>query len=70
MNDTVHEWNELILKITMTINEKYPELSKYLLEMPVTIPDEDDPEITIKNLKQYYTSLKVLLDKYILEHEI
>jgi hypothetical protein len=70
MNDTVHEWNELILKITMTINEKYPELSKYLLEMPVTIPDEDDPEITIKNLKQYYTSLKVILDKYILEHEI
>jgi hypothetical protein len=36
--------------------------------MPITIPDEKDPEITLKNLKTYYDSLKAMLDKYILEH--
>ncbi len=62
--------NAKILKITMTISEKYPELSKYIEEMPETIPDEKDPEITRKNLKGYYDSLNTMLNKYILEHQI
>lgn len=61
--------NAKILKITMTISEKYPELSKYIEEMPETIPDEKDPEITKKNLKGYYDSLNTMLNKYILEHQ-
>lgn len=60
--------NEEILAITLTIKDKYPELSKYLEEMPVTIPNIKDPEITRKNLKSYLESLKTLLNKYILEH--
>ena len=59
---------EEILAITLTIKDKYPELSKYLEEMPVTIPNIKDPEITRKNLKSYLESLKTLLNKYILEH--
>ena len=63
------ELNLEILKITMTIQEKYPELSEYLGEMPVTIPDAKSPEINIKNLRAYYDSLTSLLENYIRSHE-
>jgi len=62
------ELNSKILKITLKINDKYTELSKYLEEMPVTIPVEKKPEITLHNLSTYYESLDVLLKKYIKEH--
>ena len=60
--------NAKILKITMTIKEQYPELYKYIEEMRATIPDEKNPEITIKNLQTYYDSLNSMLSNYILEH--
>ncbi len=62
------ELNSKILKITLRINDQYPELSKYLEEMPVTVPVDKRPEITLKNLSAYYESLNVLLNKYIKEH--
>ena len=65
---TLSELNADILKITMTIQEKYPELSKYLAEMPVTIPDEINPEINSKILHEYYDSLEMILKKYALNH--
>ncbi len=66
--ETQNELNAKILEMTMTINEKYPELAKYLGEMPVTIPDVQNPEINIKSLRAYYDSLTSLLENYILEH--
>lgn len=60
--------NAKILKITMTIKEQYPELIEYLNEMPMTVPTEKNPEITIKNLNDYYDSLNAILTKYKLEH--
>ncbi|MEK6614983.1 MAG: hypothetical protein AABZ32_02560 [Bacteroidota bacterium] len=60
--ETEKELNAKILKITMKIKDQYPELSKYIEEMSVTIPDEKYPEITLKNLKAYYDSLNSLLD--------
>ena len=65
---TEKELNNDILKITLTIQEKFPELSKYIAEMPVTISDIDNPEINIKNLKDYYDSLDNLLKKYATSH--
>src|ERR1035437_5136146 len=59
--------NSKILQITMKIKDQYPELSKYIEEMPVTIPDRKNPDITPKNLKTYYDSLNSVLNKYILE---
>jgi pimeloyl-ACP methyl ester carboxylesterase len=59
-----NDMNAKILKITMNINDHYPELSKYLNEMPVTVPSEKDPEITIRLLKEYYESLHSVLNKY------
>jgi len=66
--ETEHELNAKILKITMTIRDKFPELSKYIEELNVTIPDEKNPDVTRKSLKAYYDSLNSLLNKYILEH--
>lgn len=54
-----------ILEITMKIKEKFPELSKYILEMPVTIPNMENPEVTTKALQEYYDSLDILLKDYI-----
>jgi len=59
------ELNDKILEITVRIKKEYPELSKYIEEMPVTIPTESDPKINIKNLKAYYDSLNSMLVKYI-----
>ncbi len=60
--------NSKILKITMNIKDHHPELSKYLEEMPVTIPLEENPKITYEILRQYYESLNSMLNKYLLEH--
>ncbi len=66
---TEEQLNSDILKVTMTISEKFPELSKYIGEMPVTIPDTVDPEINSKNLQDYHESLQGLLKKYTKNHE-
>jgi hypothetical protein len=65
---TENEFASDILKITMTIREKYPELSKYLEELRVTIPSEEIPEITCEDLKMYFDSLSDLFTKYKLTH--
>lgn len=66
--DTEKDLNSRILQMTMTINTKYPELSKYLEELKVTIPSEEAPEITRDDLKVYYNSLNDLFTKYKLTH--
>ena len=48
---TEEQLNKEILDITLKINHQYPELSKYISEMPVTIPDKEDPEINRNNLQ-------------------
>jgi hypothetical protein len=57
-----------ILKLTMHIQEKHPELSKYIDEMPVTIPNVESPEINAKILQDYYNSLDSMLKKYVPNH--
>ncbi len=68
--ETEKQLNERIVAITLLIKEKYPELSDFLGEMPVTIPDDDDPNINAKTLKEYYDSLDVLMKKYAIEHPL
>jgi len=60
--------NDAILKITLLIQEKYPELSKYITEMPVSNPDTETPEINIEHLTNYYESLTAILKKYAPNH--
>jgi hypothetical protein len=65
---TEQELNADILKVTMIIRDKYPELSKYISEMTVTIPDVETPDINIKNLNDYHDSLVAILKRYAPSH--
>lgn len=65
---TVKELNKDIVKLTSTINEKYPELIKYISEMPNTLSTDKNPEVERENLLNYKESLKNLIGKYSEEH--
>ncbi len=69
-NSMEKEFNSRIMKITMTILEKYPELYSNIEEMPITIPNEINSEMSLKHLKDYYDSLDSVLNNYILEHPV
>jgi len=62
--ETEKDINAKILAVTLKIQSEHPELAELLTEMPVTIPNEDSPEINVKVLNDYYESLKNLLKKY------
>jgi len=66
---TERQLNADILQITLKIREKYPELTKYISEMPETIPNQEFPEINAKILKEYYDSLKEIMTKYGQNHQ-
>ena len=65
--DLVRDLNLKIIRVTQEIKDHYPELTKYLEEMPVTVPDEKDATITLRSLKSYYDSLNSILNNYISE---
>lgn len=58
------ELNAEILRVTLMIHTEYPELSKFIEEMPVTIPNVDQPEINISILSDYLDSLNSLIFHY------
>ncbi len=55
--ETEKDLSERIMQITNTIQEDYPELMPYLVEMPVHVPNDPSPEVNYKSLKDYYDSL-------------
>jgi len=63
--ETEKELNEKILTKTMEILEMHPELSEFLNEMPVTIPNNNNPKINIDILRDYYDSLNNILKNYL-----
>ncbi len=62
--ETINELNEKILQLTMLIQTKYPELMKYLNEMPETIPNDANPHIDLETLQAYRESLEKLIEGY------
>jgi len=65
---TEKELETAILDITMKIKEQFPELSKYILEMPDTIPNIENPEMNRKVLQDYYDSLEIMLKDFMENH--
>ncbi len=55
--ETEHYWNDRIMEVVEKLRKSHPELVKYIDEMPITIPDERDPNISIRVLKEFYESL-------------
>lgn len=62
--------NKQIMETSTRILTAYPELHPYLNEMPVCIPDERNPELTLQQLTAYNDALNVLLEKYIAEMQV
>jgi hypothetical protein len=63
------ELNKNILDITMKIKNEYPELSKYLTEMPITLPTNVEEQSQVKMLESYYNSLQQIILKYGVSHK-
>ncbi len=61
---TQEDWFKKIMDLIGKINDKHPELAKYLDEMPMTIPDLKNPTIDLAVLEAYHNSLCILLKKY------
>jgi hypothetical protein len=57
-----------ILKITMAMRSEYPELSKYIDEMPATPFTKETPLVNIKNLQTYFESLQAFVRAYSKTH--
>jgi division protein CdvB (Snf7/Vps24/ESCRT-III family) len=55
-----------ISQISTEIEDKYPELQKYLVETPQTLSDEENKSGNMdeKALKDYLESLKSIVKKY------
>ena len=68
--DEENELNLKILNLSLLIKLQSPELSKYLDEMPVTIPDENHPKINLAALSSYYDSLNLIWNNYLMNRPV
>ncbi|WP_320814752.1 hypothetical protein [Flavobacterium sp.] len=64
---TIATLQQSIIKITTTIKQEYPELSKFIVEMPMN--NSENEEVNFKSLEGYYNSLKNILNKYAKTHD-
>lgn len=60
------EIEQSIINITTKILHEYPELMKYINEMPMN--NSEDIELNLESLNEYYYSLEELLNKYAKTH--
>ena len=61
------EVNQDIIHKMLIIESKYPELLKFIGEMPLK-SIEKTGKVTIKNLIEYYDSLDALIKNYVANH--
>jgi len=62
------ELNKDIFKVTLAIDNQFPELVKYFGEMPVEITQDNQSEVSVANLADYYNSLDLLFNDYTVYH--
>ena len=62
MEETIKKLNDDITRLTNEIRNQYPELIKYLDEIPDTIPN--DQEMSEKALRKYKNTLEAMIAKY------
>lgn len=56
--------NDEILSLTARIRKDFPELVKYLSEMPEHFQDDENDEIDSKDYLDYLDSLKQIVEAY------
>jgi len=60
--NTKKELNKEIVNLTTKIIDQYPELTKYLDELTISIPDTG--QLSENDLAEYRNTLKSMIDKY------
>lgn len=68
--ETEKTLTERIMAITTLIHESYPELADFTTEMTLTNPDEKDPDVNRRKLKEYYDELIEMVKRYKTHHNI
>lgn len=68
MLNTEHEVSIRITKLTLQIQESYPELYRNLNEMYATLPIAETPVISVKTLNKWLESLNFLIAQYDVVH--
>ena len=63
-----NDLNYNIRLTTLKIQEEYPELIKYMNEIPIKFLSNAEKEINNKELKDYLDSLNDILETYAKEH--
>ncbi len=63
---TEMEWTQDVIRITTEIRTKFPELIKYIEEMPVNINNAQDKYA--HDMKEYYEALELLVKNYQISH--
>lgn len=58
-----------ISTLTRKIEDDYPELYKYIDENPMTLPDENSPDVDTEAFEEYLESLKSMIARYEEEHK-
>ena len=61
------ELEQGIIKLTTKIQTEFPELTKYIIEIPNN--NSENEGVNIKSLEDYYYSLKNILYEYAKTHE-
>ncbi len=57
--------NIKIMELLSLIQEKHPELTPYIGEMPITVPSDSSPEVNSQILQDYYDSLNQIVINHI-----
>lgn len=65
---TATDWDKDILRITLEINQKFPELVKFMNEIPVKVLEKDNEAANVKNMEEYYHSLETIVKNYSKTH--
>jgi len=63
-----NDFNEKIFLTTLKIQEEFPELIKYMNEIPRNFQSNTKKGVSHKSLKDYLDSLNNLLETYAKEH--
>ena len=66
---TKKELEQDILNITLKIQKDFPELYKYIDEMPENLSNNKSDHIELKYFRQYYNSLEQILEEYSKTHQ-
>lgn len=70
MTTTESKWEQKIIDIIAKVNQEFPELSKFITEIPISVSEKSKAGINIKNLEEYYNSLVEIVNTYSKTHTI